>query len=730
MKSTEKLAFQILSFILANTLISTAVSADFEGRITLGVSDIRMDNANSKFGEYMGVGDDETQLLADFDLSFKPSEHYFKSSGRDLGTDYRALELDWGRYGAYGLRFEYNEIPHLLSVSSRTPFNGVGSDQLTLPSDFVTGSTTGDMTNLEAALKDLELHQDRTNNGLEFFLTPDERWRLEFSVDREEKNGVRALGGSIAPAGRFNASTILPEPVDQSTDSFNTALFYAGEAVQWQFVYHLSEFNNYNAALNWENPFDEPAGATAPYPDRASISLPPDNLYQNLSVSGGINLPRSSRLTLAANYGRMEQDVSLLPYTINPDVTVTEPLPRDSAQARIDISNLDLHLTTRPLSRLSLGARYHYYESDNKTPNDLFLPVVNDTRDQLTEADGTYSVPYDTTRSRFNLNGSYYLGKRTTLHLGYQNEAVERTNREVEETKEDSYSARLNSRFSTYASANLNIVRAKRRGVGDYDPAIVYNSRYTDDYSESDGRYINNPALRRYDVADRDRDTYGLSVNLFPSPSTMVGLYLQSGSEDYPAQGLGLESTETQSHTIDVSYTPPEQGFSLFVYYTREKMAYELLGRYFNAAGPPGTKQSTAEDPTRDWLVNNEDRTDTVGFGGTIRLFDQRLVLSLQYDYSEAENNIDLEAGSSLDAPAAISQDGNTRHRIELLGDFELTYNMNLGVGLLHEQYDINEWARDGIAADSTIPGEILFLEGEWSEYTANVVYTTFTYRW
>ena len=77
--------------------------------------------------------------------------------------------------------------------------------------------------------------------------------------------------------------------------------------------------------------------------------------------------------------GRMKQNDPFLPYTINPRYSDL-PLPRESLDGKVDTSTYNLagKLFARVNNKLSFTARGKWDERDNKTPVDLYTPVVTD----------------------------------------------------------------------------------------------------------------------------------------------------------------------------------------------------------------------------------------------------------------------------------------------------------------------------------------------------------------
>src|SRR3990172_11854429 len=95
-------------------------------------------------------------------------------------------------------------------------------------------------------------------------------------------------------------------------------------------------------------------------PTTALISLPPDNTHNKLSLTGGINLPLASRLSFVGEYGIMEQNDTLFPWSNNTATTYaySSSLPRGTADAEINTTHFSLNLSSKPLPKLGLNLKY------------------------------------------------------------------------------------------------------------------------------------------------------------------------------------------------------------------------------------------------------------------------------------------------------------------------------------------------------------------------------------
>jgi len=743
---TNKIAVLFILFVFYSLTIPLLSKAEdgLEGSIEVGGAIADLDSKSFKYGEYTGINDDGLYFIGDADLSYNRNAFFLDLRTDNIGLDNRSLYLETGRYGRYKLFLEYDEIPKLISNNSQTIFNGGGSNTLTLPSGWTRYSqtTTAGMSNqLTNNKKDVELRTDRKaySAGISSSFSD---FDFKISFKKEEKEGTKSIGGVIGTNGGTTRSVVLPEPVDYTTDELKAALAYSGEIFQIELGYYLSQFTNGNKSLTWENPYNLPITGLDD-PVTALISLPPDNTHNKFSLTGGINLPLASRLSFVGEYGIMEQDDTLFPWSNNSATTYaySSSLPRGTADAEIDTTHLGLNLSSKPLPKLGLNFKYKYYETKNKTPREKWYYVNNDTggataqpaNDGAAGAEVLYNLPYDYTQNLFKLDASYYLFSGTTLKLGYDYDIMDRDYREVEETRESTYRARLNSNLSSYASAGIDYSYGERRAKGNYEESIIYDAYHTQSYIDTvvptNVQFDNHPDLRKYDIANRDRTKYGANASLFMIPDTTVGLYYNYTQDDYFASLFGLQKRENNGYTIDATYTPAEF-ITTYTYYTREEIKARQAGRDYTGSG--ATKYTQSTDPNNDWRADHDEDIDTVGIGVNLGFMENKLTIGADYSYSESTNTVKLLAGSGTNVIGYKDlPDLKTKlQTVNTSAKYKLTKNTTVGLGYQYENYKSDDWATDSVDPASTTLANVLTLSGSVPDYEAHQAMLTVAYNW
>lgn len=719
--------------ILAALALPAAASADdgMNGSVTLGGAAVNTDVKSYKFGEYSGITSDAYYPVIDADLNLDMGRYYLDILASRLWLENRRAYVETGRYGMYKLFFAYADTPKLISNSSKTIFDGAGGARLTLPSGFTKGATTTAFTNLGEFRHDLNLALARKSvkAGLAGVIGATD---LAASVERDHKSGTKYIGGTLGTSGGNTRSVGLPEPVDYYTDIVRLTAAHTLDTAQVQFDYYLSIFDNNNEAIIWDNPF-----TVTNYPTVARTSLPPDSIHQRVSISGGVDLPMYSRLSAVFEYGIMEQDEDLLPYSINTASTVTVPVPRQSAEARIDTTHIGLNLSSRPISGLGLKAGYRFYQTDNKLPRTLFMYVKNDTgqpQEAITSAAALYTLPYAYTQNQFKLDASYYLFAGTTLKASLMHDEIDRDYREVQTTKENTFKAGINSTFIPYTSIGFDYLRARREGGDEYDEAKLYDVYHTQDFIDTvyePIRFDNHPLTRKFDIADRERDRYNANVTVFPTDNTTLSAYYSHNSDKYEESVFGLQNARTRSITLDGSITPVDFA-TLYAFYTKEEMKSRQTSRSYGTGTTAGSaKDLQFNDPARNWTATSDDDVDTLGLGTKLSFLEDRATVNVDYAFSQSTSAIKFTAGSAIAIPPIPRDmpDLKTRlHMLNVTGKYRLNRQLSLGVGYQFEDYKSDDWAYDNFEpASATIPN-VLTLVGPVTDYEAHTGMVFLTY--
>ena len=218
-----------------------------------------------------------------------------------------------------------------------------------------------------------------------------------------------------------------------------------------------------------------------------------------------------------------------------------DSLPARSTDAKATRVSQDYRLTTRGVQNLTGTLRFHQQKYDNKTPERTFIGRVR--LDQTFVRETESNDPVGNEQMIFGADLDYDLARAATVGGTYEYRKRDRTFREVEEDAE-----------------NVFGVRARTRPMGGFvlHADYLHGDRQLDhfldeDYQDATGAFVEQPGLRRFDVADRLQDRVQTDASW--SATERVSLTGGYGYErnDYHRSQLGLRKEERHSVDTDAS---------------------------------------------------------------------------------------------------------------------------------------------------------------------------------
>jgi MtrB/PioB family decaheme-associated outer membrane protein len=665
-----------------------------QGEFTVGGAGVFGQSDSFKFGEYTGINDDTGYFIGSTNLTYNRGSYFMNLFTEDLGLDNRSIYWETGQTGTYTVYAEYNQIPHLLNNNTVTQFQNPGSTSLVLNPGFVRGSNTNP-ANMTIVNRNFELQNER-DTGLFGIKGVAGKFNYDLSYKRTERNGTQSIGG---PSDGFR-STILPDPIDQVAHEVHASLFHNRDKGQIQLDFDYSLFDNKFDSLTWDNPF---TSGNPPLINR--ISRDPDNQSWRVGLSGAYNLTDTTRISSVVQYGIMEQNDSLFPFSTSPTAPT---LPRQTANAQIQTIHGTLNLSSRPFSKLALNLRFRHFQTINDTPIQSFAYVATD--DALdTPATPNSNLPYDMTQNQVNATASYYAFKGTTFKLGYKFDHRKRDLRSVEETLENAITAGVRSSYFKNVNFGYKLTLGVREEVDPYDVNKVIIPRFGSAVPDT------NPLMKRYDISEREQMKHSANINFTPTDRTSYGIYYNFVYDDYDTSQLGLQNSQRHDVTFDWMYTPSD-ATTLNVYYTYEKIDTEQLNR--DGGGP-----------ANNWIANHDNDAHTVGAGASHQYAEGRVKLSADYWFSDSVEEITFMVGSGLAAPINMPKLETRNHNARFTGRYRWSDHMDFSLSYLYQRFEIDDFATDNFAPGSTAIPQVLTLFGTLPNFDAHTVMAYFTYR-
>lgn len=651
--------------------------AGLKGEIRFGLGYV--DASHFAFGNYTGHDEEGNHPVLGTDLFYRDeAAHYWRLDAARLGLDSRHAEFEGGRQGRYRIDARYIETPRLYTGDAETPFRGLGGGDLRLPMGWVEAGTTDGLVELEDSLHGTDLRTDRRHLGVGAEVTPDPRWSYSAQFQRDRKEGLNRIGASV-----LFRSSLLPEPVEYTTDRVDLGLAYQGDGWNLQAAYLGSFYRNDRQSLRWDNPFIAPVG----HANEGQMALPPDNQSHQFTLSGNYDLSDKTRAVAKLALGRMTQDEDFLPYTVNPSLT-TGALPRDSLEGEVRTTNLDARLVSAIDERLTVRADLDYEERDNRTPTDRFDYVSTDSF--LPGA--RENRLYDRRDGRLALQGRYRLRPDTRISAGAEHERKERPGQEVEETRETTLWAEVAADPHPTTEVAVGVARADRdaseyRALAGTVPA-------------------QNPLLVKFNMAAREQQRVEARLHVYPRENLDVGVEFDYRDNDYTDTALGLRSSRARSITVDGALV-----------LTRDLSVHAFASREMHENKQAGSQNFSVPD----WFATHEDTINTVGVGGSWELPFRRLAFSLDLVRSEATGDIDIR-----DEPGFPDLE-DTVTSVEARGRYHVSPQVTTELAYFYERLESADWMVEGIDPE-TLPTVLTLGEGD-VEYDNHVVAAFVHYR-
>ena len=753
----------------AVTAASTApIPAPFTIRqIDFGLSDAETNTNSSRFREYRAV---PTGVVLPFARFAGNQKFGYDVVARNvLQTDARyAVRLD---PGDFVIKADYQKIPHRFGNDGHSLLSDLGPGALAMSDtlqqafqDAVKKQFDANKPGVSfpfldslvgpslAATSGVELRLLRERGSVELRLTHDKPLDLRVSYFQEKRRGDRAAGTSFG----FGNVVETPEPIDYRTRDFGIT----GEWTRsWGLLrggFHYNDFANRVPSESFDNPFratdsTDPSAYTAPGagsiggPAVGRVSLPPDNKAVTGSLGFLAKFAGHSRVSADASFGQWTQDEAFMAMTTNSAIKLPEQGLPGSLDGKIKTFSLSTALTSRPVKRLNLAARFRRYDLTNDTPQVRF-PDGYVRFDAVFEDIPRISVPYGYVTDALALSASYDLGA-VTVEGGYKLDHWDRTFRETETTHQNLGYLKADLRASDW----LLLRGTAEKGTRDFRgleiersedasflkpgaPANLLAVPAESPIFKSFGCSAQAPCNLRFDQSKKAVDRYGAYASLSPGGKATLTLSYLKGKDDFEETRYGLVLAENEAITAEIDYSPVDRA-NVFGFYTRENVSTFQRGRQSGA--------TVSTNPKDDWTADIEDRVDSFGLGTTLGLVLEKVDLKLWGNYQKVDGNNDItSAPGGAPALARIAVGGvadipffDDTKLYTLSGElaYRVTRTLRLGLGGWYEKYVLRDSnsndATGGTILRNYVPGSF-FLAANDHDYEAHVLYVRASYVW
>lgn len=567
-------------------------------------------------------------------------------------------------------------------------------------------------------------------------------------------------------AGNFWRETVeargseLIEPIDYKTTEMGATLTWSKKGHSIAGGWFGSRFRNDITALYFDNPFEgspgrasaslfdpradqEPASpngnnALRGLYDRSAVQLAPNNDYDRVFANLSFRLPAKTRVTAVLARAAMKQDDAFMPYAESDQVVFSQAnqpvvlarnaaLPQKSLNGKMETTQADLKVSSRPAEALNLRAGFRHYGLDDQRPHIVF-PGFSSSGDSyfragigqrdaagnriLTNEVGGY------TRQRLSAAAAYKFGS-WTLDGEYAGTEWKYDARQVDKTRDHSFKGSL--RVST-DNANASVfARTARR---DFDGTYAVG--------------LETSGVRAYDVWKRDRTEVGAEADLSIGDNITVALGGSLWKDEYPGAvtgftyGWGLQDTSSGSVFGGLTYVRGERELSAWAGYEQ----YD-----FNSLQVTKSSMTTDYVPGNRWTRGSKDDLYWIGLEGSSPLGKKgRVRADLNYQKFVGDwttTNLGTpDINSAVAYPFPESSDSTLTARLSL--SWEFSEKASFEARYLVEPYRLDDFTIDfmqpymqGLITETRSSASdigpmnvsrFLFLDSRYASYTAHVL--------
>jgi MtrB/PioB family decaheme-associated outer membrane protein len=552
--------------------LATTSPAEAQARATpssfVEIGILGLSRRNSDFARYNGLGDGRLFALINGRLDLRDpwnseGARFLNLDVDGLGTSNRRLDLRYGVQGDYALDLGLHQFTRTGGQGFISPFQGLGSTKLSLPSDWVGANRSGDFKSLDRRFGVLGLGVTRERTQIGLTKNFGDGIDARASLTHDHRDGLRAQSLSFGSDANNAVAVYFPEPINQDIDTVDLSVQKSGQTARWKIAYRGVVFVDHQAGAEVQNPYTGVGLVNfltpVAFPSGTGfISAPPSSSMHQLALDGSLNIFGAGRLSGHGAFGLEQQNDPFAPYTINPGLSVTTPVPRASLNGEVYRVNARISLAT-PLRRgLDLDARISLDQRDNRTPQALYLYIISDSQNQANPR-----IPFNSQNAR--LNAPYSWDNRLghiALHqrlwdgakFSLSGEWDDRTKdfQSVRRTTEKSIKASLRDQFD-FGDGALSVSYGDRRAGAYVANEVFFSTRpkvVTDQFGPD--VVVDHPLARKYDVANRARLKLEGHVNIDPVRFAGLGLDGALEHDDYAQSVYGLTSAEIARLDLDL----------------------------------------------------------------------------------------------------------------------------------------------------------------------------------
>ncbi len=328
---------------------------------------------------------------------------------------------------------------------------------------------------------------------------------------------------------------------------------------------------------------------------------------------------------------------------------------------------------------------YAYIVADD--PSVAFAPVTN--------------RPLGYQRDQFDLTLNYRISTGMSLRTGYRYDAMSRDyqNAERADTKENTLFAKW--KVVPHAKVDLSLnAEASSRDGNNYQPPVGEN-----------------PALRKYHLADRGRTKMGAAMTFMPTEQLDITASADYIRDEYHNSDIGLTEATQPTWTLDIAWRPHES-VTTNAWYTREDIESSQAGEDAGSGAILGIP---------NWTADFDDTVHSVGLGGRVDGIRNKWDVGADIVHTRTAGEVELvnQVPGSVVTPYPDLKTSLTS--LKLWTRYRYRKDLSWKLGYRYERYAADNWALDNLQADSV--ANLLLLDEETPDYDVHVITTSVSYQ-
>ena len=637
-------------------------------------------------------------------------EHEWAATGQRFR--FAADNVGWrdGRYvgllerpGRFALTGSWDGIPQFYSVDTKTPYTGDGAT-LTLD-DATQRSIQNGQATLSAYIPQaaqFDMIERRDTGLISASITATPQLQLTTTFRTQKHVGELPWGASFG----FSNDVEVALPYTSRTNDFGLGAEWSNQRHMVRVAYDGSWFNNNDDTLVWDSPLrlDE----TSSSPGRGRMSLWPTNQAHTFSVAGTSKLKARTQFTGFFSYGAWSNDSVLQPYTINAQLPVIA-LPRASTEAQANVYATNLGLVSRPADDWRLTARLRTYNFANQMPETPIPEFINyDTSVKVSSTGGPHVLSH--ARGTISADATWSGLQAVALSAGYARNHGGYVHRIFADTNENVF---------TFTADAVTLPWGSVRGIAEF------SDRGGSDLDEASLEQIGEqPALRHYDIANRQRRKFEGQLDFVPRDAWSISVNAGTGKDDYDDSYFGLQESTFRVVGVALDYQQPN-GLGGGVGYNYERYSGFQTSR---SAG----SDAEAADPNRDWTTDSSENVHYFSLYLTPPRLTRNTEARFGYDYSDARANYvyGIVPGGPLVPPNQLPEAYNTLHELRAEVRHRLSGRLALTISYFFENFNVYDFALDPTVVDSIVQPSSLVLGYVYRPYTTHSAVVGLRYLW